>query len=206
MSDSVAHVRLCRVLAAHQHQKLRSMLVAPLWNDWLQRQQLGMDLRPSPAPCFVAMLGLSSLIGSEPAKHTPGVRPARSHVCLACPHIARWWCSVVWSQGGQPEPHATVTLPPAGAKPPVDEQLSKEVGILITGCQVRSAVRHAFRGMSRPWLVAIHMSISSVRQSGNPPAASQAGRHGEGMMMMARKAMLERTAAGCYGVQGRPSS
>lgn len=36
------------------------------------------------------------------------------------------------------EPPLNVVLPPAGAKPAAEEQLSKDVGILITGCQVEA--------------------------------------------------------------------
>ncbi|GLC38953.1 hypothetical protein PLESTM_000799600 [Pleodorina starrii] len=37
--------------------------------------------------------------------------------------------------GNLAEPDLKINLPPAGAKPPVDQQLAADIGILITGCQ-----------------------------------------------------------------------
>ncbi|PNH12389.1 Metacaspase-4 [Tetrabaena socialis] len=40
-----------------------------------------------------------------------------------------------YATGNLAEPNLNIQLPPAGAKPPAEQRLNKDVGILITGCQ-----------------------------------------------------------------------
>jgi hypothetical protein len=45
------------------------------------------------------------------------------------------FCTTLSCTQNLAEPDLQVNLPPAGTKPPSDQQLSEDVGILITGCQ-----------------------------------------------------------------------